>query len=762
MSDLDRHREPEGDAPLPGEGAVAGRSGGIPELIRKLEARADRLLRLNQALIQLNGAIVRSETREQLFAEVCRIAVQVGQLPLVWVGLLDPSTQDVVPAAVFGPASGCFEGRRIHLDPEGVELHGPLARSLRSGAPAVSLDFQGEALNETWREAALRHGMTAAAVVPLREGDQVIGVICLYATHADAFRPEAMGLIERLGEDLSYALEHMEQERRWAQAEGLLRVSERLFAATLDTLSASMCILDGRGCVLATNRGWRMFQDEANPLVYGVGPGDRYLGRLLEQVARQDDQAAMASGTIEVVLGTRDTLVGEYPVGPPEARRWYAATITRFLCEGMQRIVMAHREITERKTAEDRLRHSESLFRLIAENAQDLIGLADITGHVAYFSPSHQSVLGYAQGELEQMEPLAFLHPEDREEVARSLRAIGEGGAASIRKEVRLRCKDGTWKVFEAHFAVIPEERASTPQILVVARDITARLEAERARLRMEVELRQVQKLESIGQLAAGIAHEINTPTQYIGDNTRFILESLGDLFRAIDAVAALLEGPMPPAPEDLRAVRKTLADADLDYLRGELPKAAQQSLEGVARVSKIVGAMKEFSHPGREEKTLANLNQAIESTVTISRNEWKYVADLETEFDPDLPPVPCHPGEVNQVVLNLIVNAAHAIGEVVKASGAKGRICVRTRREGGWAVIQVEDTGAGIPDAIQTRIFDPFFTTKGVGKGSGQGLAIAHSVVVDKHAGSIDFASAPGIGTVFTVRLPLASGGEG
>ncbi|HEX9010869.1 MAG TPA: PAS domain S-box protein [Holophagaceae bacterium] len=760
MSALDRQRDPEGDAPYPERGEGTGPAGTSLALIRKLEVRADRLLRLNQALIQLNGAIVRSETREQLFAEVCRISVQVGQLPLVWVGLLDAASQEVVPAAVFGPASRYIEGRRIQVGPEGAEGQGLLARSLRTGVPAIELELQAAAPTEDWRESTRLYGITAAAVVPLREQDRVVGAICLYATHPDAFRAEAMGLIERLGEDLSYALEHMERERRWAQAEGLLRASERLFAATLDTLSASMCILDGRGGVLATNMAWRVFRDGANPLIYGVGPGDRYLGRLLEFVARKDDLAAMAAGIIEVIMGSRSTVVGEYPVASEGTTRWYAATVTRFQCEGLQRVVVAHREITDRKVAEERLRHSENLFRLIAENAEDLIGLADFSGHGLYFSPSHETVLGYRVDELKGMAPLAFLHPEDRDEVARSMRSMDEGGRTSIRKEVRLRCKNGTLKTFEAHFAVISEGGDGQRQILVVARDITSRLEAERARQRMEVELRQAQKLESIGQLAAGIAHEINTPTQYIGDNTRFILESLADLFRAVDATASLLKGPMPPSEGSLTAVQKALAEADLDYLREELPKAAEQSLEGVARVSKIVGAMKEFSHPGSEEKTLADLNRAIESTATISRNEWKYVADLEMELDPGLPPVPCHPGEINQVVLNLLVNAAHAIGEVVKGSGGKGRIGIRTRREEGWALIQVEDTGTGIPESIRSRIFDPFFTTKGVGKGSGQGLAIAHSVVVDKHGGTIEFVSEPGQGTVFMVRLPLADPG--
>ena len=749
-----RHK-PLGEVLIPRSDPDGGGTERSADLIRKLESRADRLLRLNQALIQLNAAIVRSETPEQLFSEACRVAVQVGQLPLAWVGLLDADTQEVAPVAVFGPASGYIEGRRINIGLGGNEGQGLLARAIRVGSSALDLDFQTSAPTAEWREAAQNYGIAAAAALPLREGEKVIGGICLYATNPDAFRPEALELIERLTEDISYALEHMDRARRWAQAEGRLRASERLFAATLDTLSAGMCILDGRGRVLATNAAWRVFQDEANPLVYGIGPGDSYLGRLLELVSQKGGTAGMATSTINVILGSQDVAVGEYPIDTSRSHRWYAATITRFQYEGLYRVVLAHREITDRKESEERLKRSENLFRLIAENAMDLIALADFDGHGVYFSPSHKLQLGYETEELAQMEPMAFVHPEDRERLRQRMHGLEMGNEESFREEVRLQCKDETLKTFEAHLAVIRGEEGRN-RILVVARDVTMRLEAERIRQRMEVELRQAQKLESIGHLAAGIAHEINTPTQYIGDNTRFIQESLEGLFGALDAVLSLFDATSSPSMDRIEATREVVAKADLEFLREELPKATRESLEGVARVAKIVGAMKEFSHPGTVDKTFTDLNRAIESTITISRNEWKYVADLEVELDPSLPSVPCYPSEINQVVLNLVVNAAHAIAETVRATGGKGRIAVRTRREEDWALIQVEDSGAGIPEAIRDRVFDPFFTTKGVGKGTGQGLAIAHSVVVDKHGGTIGFDTALGQGTIFTVRLPL------
>ena len=289
-----------------------------------------------------------------------------------------------------------------------------------------------------------------------------------------------------------------------------------------------------------------------------------------------------------------------------------------------------------------------------------------------------------------------------------------------------------------------------------------AKLQAEvEERDKMEIQLRHAQKLESIGQLAAGIAHEINTPTQYIGDNTRFVRDACGDLFKLVVEQGRLFTAARAGAvpAELLDAVEAAAKLADVEYLTAEVPRALEQSLEGVGRVSKIVRAMKEFSHPGSTEKTPTALNKAIESTVTVCRAEWKYVAELVTEFDAALPPVPVLPGEFNQIILILVVNASHAIADVV-GDGAKGKgtITVSTRRDGEWAEIRIRDTGTGIPEKARGKIFEPFFTTKGVGKGTGQGLAIAHSVVVGKHGGTIHFETETGKGTTFVIRLPLVA----
>jgi signal transduction histidine kinase len=285
---------------------------------------------------------------------------------------------------------------------------------------------------------------------------------------------------------------------------------------------------------------------------------------------------------------------------------------------------------------------------------------------------------------------------------------------------------------------------------VAVTQDVTEKRKLER-------ELANVHKLESIGQLAAGIAHEINTPTQFIGDNIRFLQETVGEVLEIVERCIAL--GATPGEVTDqANEITALIGTVDMRYLLEEVPKALMQSLDGVERIAKIVGVMKEFSHPALDNAP-HDLNRAIASTITVATNEWKYVADVKTDFEADLPLVPVMLGAFNQVILNMLVNAAHAIGAIVaEAPGTKGLITVSTRKIAQCAEIRIHDNGCGIPDDIRDRIFDPFFTTKEVGRGTGQGLAIAHDVIVEKHQGAIAVESEPGLGTTFIVRLPLSS----
>jgi predicted ATPase/signal transduction histidine kinase/tRNA A-37 threonylcarbamoyl transferase component Bud32 len=283
--------------------------------------------------------------------------------------------------------------------------------------------------------------------------------------------------------------------------------------------------------------------------------------------------------------------------------------------------------------------------------------------------------------------------------------------------------------------------------------------DAAAERERMEAELRLAQKLESVGRLAAGVAHEINTPIQFVSDNITFVRDALPSLvdtlaiYRALATIAETVDHPaLATAVAQARAAE---AEAEIDYALANTPAALSGALDGLGRVAVIVRSMKEFAHPDRDEKSQIDLNRAIESTLMMAAHEYRYVAEVETALG-ELPLVRCNCGAINQAVLNLVINAAHAIRDVVGDTGAKGVIGVRTRADHDWVEIAISDTGTGIPEAIRDQIFDPFFTTKEVGRGTGQGLAIVHSVVVDKHGGSLRFETSAGAGTTFFLRLPI------
>jgi signal transduction histidine kinase len=296
--------------------------------------------------------------------------------------------------------------------------------------------------------------------------------------------------------------------------------------------------------------------------------------------------------------------------------------------------------------------------------------------------------------------------------------------------------------------------------------EIAERSRAEAERSRMEEDLRLAHKVEAVGRLASGIAHEINTPVQFVGDNLRFLADSVGDLVDVLAAQTALAQAltdvPLDePARSAAAGLRRAVEDADLDFLIGELPRAVAESMEGMERVGHIVRAMKDFAHPDIGDPAPTDLNRCVKTTLVVSRNEYRPVADLVTDFDRALPLVRCLPGEINQVVLNLVVNAARAIADRARSemddAARRGVITVTTAQDGDHAVIRVRDTGTGIAAAVRDRIFDPFFTTRDVGQGTGQGLSMCRSIVTVRHGGQLTFTTEVGVGTEFVVRLPLS-----
>ncbi len=413
-------------------------------------------------------------------------------------------------------------------------------------------------------------------------------------------------------------------------------------------------------------------------------------------------------------------------------------------------ITRAAREI---ELTQAELKQTNSTLEAVIQCSPLAVVTMDLEGRVTMWNPAAERMHGWSKEEVLGKQLPVVLPNNPPDEVARvHQRILTEGGVMGL--EFVCLTKDGQPMTVNLAGAPLHNAAGARNGAVYLVMDISERKQ-------LESQLAQAQRLESIGQLAAGIAHEINTPIQYVGDNLRFLEESFDGGNTVLQAYQQLLVAIRNGEEASEMAARcETLASqVDLDYLRDEVPRALQQSGEGIRQVSRIVSAMKEFSHFGAATKTPIDINHAVENTLLVSRNEWKYVAEVQTAFDKDLPAVPCVPGELNQVVLNLIVNAAHAIADVVGSkAGTKGLIAVCTRREGNWAEIRVRDTGTGIPEAVRPHIFNPFFTTKPVGKGTGQGLAIAYSVV-QRHGGSITFETEMGVGTTFLVRLPMTSG---
>jgi signal transduction histidine kinase len=419
-----------------------------------------------------------------------------------------------------------------------------------------------------------------------------------------------------------------------------------------------------------------------------------------------------------------------------------------------EQLVLTERERLEALVSErtQALEQSREMFRLIAESTKAIPFTLDVShGYFPYIGA--QAILDFGV-------------PEERWNEFGALENIVP---RAVNQEIRQHfdeCLAGSFE-FEAAMQSLSGLRTvmrwtGTCEITHGAKYLRGLMQNVTELRRLEHELTAAQKLESVGRLAAGVAHEINTPVQYVSDNVEFVRKSMTDIAVVIKTYRTLQLAVRSAG--DVAAAEHAAAGAettvDLDYIMENAPLALDSAVDGLGRIATIVRSMKEFAHPDQAEKSSVDLNQAIQSTLVIAHNEYKYVADLITDFG-ELPPVQCYLGEINQVVLNLVINAAHAIGDAVKDTGTMGHLTVRTRLDDNDVEISITDTGTGIPESARDRVFDPFFTTKEVGKGTGQGLAIAHAVIVKKHGGTLRFETECGKGTTFFIRLPVRAPAE-
>jgi signal transduction histidine kinase/DNA-binding NarL/FixJ family response regulator len=446
-------------------------------------------------------------------------------------------------------------------------------------------------------------------------------------------------------------------------------------------------------------------------------------------------------------LDARDRLlILKKPFDPIEVRQLASALTTKWQMTEQAAFKMSSlEEAVAERTRE--LEQSREMFRLMAESTNAVPFTLDLThGCFTYIGVQGVAASGVPKDQWMQPGGLDIVIP--RATNAEVRQRFEECASGLFEFVTALSLRNGARS--EVRWTGTCESVSGAKVLRGLMLDVT-----ELRRLGRE--LAAAQKLESVGRLAAGVAHEINTPVQFVSDNVHFMRTSMTEMAAVIQAYRILKNATRTSG--DVAATVQLAEDAekaaDLDYILDNVPGALDSSIEGLDRIATIVRSMKEFAYPDQAHKTLADLNQAIRSTLIVAHNEYKYIAELSTEFG-ELPLVPCYLGEINQVVLNLLVNASHAISDVVKDSGSFGKLMVRTRLDGDVVEISVGDSGTGIPETARDKIFDPFFTTKEVGKGTGQGLAIARSVIVNKHGGTLRFETECGVGTTFFIRLPV------
>jgi two-component system NtrC family sensor kinase len=458
---------------------------------------------------------------------------------------------------------------------------------------------------------------------------------------------------------------------------------------------------------------------------------------------------------------------GEFPMTSRHGDRYWANIQVRPVLDGGKatHMVWVEQDVTARRQTQHRLREemtrAERLATALSQEKTLLTGVITAIPQLVFWKDRHGRYLGcnaaylafrgvHSETDMLGQDEASLGLDDAMTQALHDLEAqVIASGQPLVNRKMDLTDNHGQLRALLLSVLPLAQGADGARGVIGVGADITHARELER-------QLAQANRLESIGQLAAGIAHEINTPIQYISDNTRFVAEATSTLLGAAQHVAALADscdagnGPMAQA--------KAIMDAlELDFLGQEIPNALTESRDGLTRVTEIVRAMKDYAHPGSGRND-TDVNRAIESTVQVCRNEWKYIAQVHLDLAPNAGLAPCFEGELKQVILNMIVNAAHAIDEDRARPDHTdlGNITISTRREAEHFVITIADDGPGMDEKVRHRVFDPFFTTKQVGKGTGQGLSLAHAVIVTKHHGRIDLDTAPGHGATFTLHLPL------
>ncbi len=727
----------------------------------RAEEERERTLLLQEGVNLLQQSLLAPAPLDRKLRSITDSIVRIFDADFCRIWLIRPGDlceQDCVHEQVHeGPHVCRYRDRCLHLlSSSGRYTHtdGESHRRVPFGCYKIGLVASGEehkfitndvrndprVHNHQW---ARELGLVSFAGYQLRvTGGQTMGVLALFAGHP--IGPEEDAMLDGLSSTVALVIQQAEGQEALSMSEEKFR---GLFESSRDAIMTleppSWAFTSGNPATVA------MFRTKSVADFISRTPGDlsperQPDGSASAEKAGEMIETAMREGS-KLFEWTHRRLDGEdFPV---------TVLLTRVDLAGKRFLQATVRDITASKQAEMELRRkNEELDLLLNSIASIIIGVS-VMDRITHWNPFAEEVFGIKAGDIVGKQLSECAVKWDCGEIYEAIGSCITEDRTVRMDDVKYIRQDGKDGILGLTVNPLKREGGVLAGFIILGRDLTER------RI-LENQLQQARKLEAIGQLAAGVAHEINSPLQYVGDNMRFIIKSISEIMELQKRFATNMEAASNGGSclDAAKSLREFMAEIDLEYLTRELPKAAEQTLEGVNRISTIVKSMKAFAHPGTDRKTPTDINQSIENTITVSRNEWKYVADVETEFDAGLLPVPCFAAELNQVILNMIVNAADAIKEAKDSKQFdKGIIRISTKMIDGFAEIRVADNGAGIPEEIRQKVFDPFFTTKEVGKGTGQGLSIAFAIIVKKHGGTLRFETETGRGTTFIICLPLS-----
>jgi len=520
------------------------------------------------------------------------------------------------------------------------------------------------------------------------------------------------------------------------QAEQVLKESEEKYRSLFENLKDVVLIANIDGRIVECNQAaLDLFGYDRSDL-YSLNLKDLYVNPLArnEIIHQIETEGFIKDHPVE--LRKKD---GARIYGLVTASKWKREDNGDLYYQGILR------DITQAKWAEQALENAHDQIKQLVESLSAVLISISADGLVNQWNSAAEKYLGIAAEKVLSAPFEQCGIKWDWKKVNNALSQCKRKNLPVQLDNIHYNRGEGQSGVLNLSITPVTGEDGTCTGYVIFGNDITEKK-------RNENQIALSQKLESIGQLASGIAHEINTPMQYIGDNMRFFKNAFSNIKELLEQYHVALNGK-----NEFSQIKEKEDEADLEFLMEEIPKAVEQSLEGIEKIRKLVLALKDFSHPGRIEKGFYDLNKGIEGTIIISKNEWKYVADLKTSFEQNLPLVYCSIDQINQVILNMIINSAQSIKEKIEfGTIQKGKITIKTKLVSDHVHIIISDTGKGIPQSIIHNIFDPFFTTKEVGKGTGQGLAIAHDIIVNKHKGAINVHSEIDIGTTFTITLPI------